>query len=237
MNIVIPMAGRGSRFKDTHQVPKPLIDINGKPMIVRALETLGLDGDYYFIVKNDEFVNDTIDAIKSVIPNPHITQIRDYTDGASRSALTVKYHINNLQELVIANCDQIMAYNPTQVLKRMREYDGAVITVDDNDPKHSYARIGDDGFVTEIVEKQVVSNQALVGIHYWKFGHSFVNSAEFMIHTEQTQNGEYYVGPTYNYLIDKGWHIGAVNIPKHQYIPVGTPADLTKYLNENRETI
>jgi dTDP-glucose pyrophosphorylase len=231
------MAGKGSRFKDTHQVPKPLIDINGKPMIVRALESLGFDGDYYFIVKNDEFYDETISAITSVIPNPHIIKINDYTDGAARSALLTKYHINNLQELIIANCDQIMSYNPMQVLKRLRENYGSVITVQDSDPKHSYARIGPDGFVTEIVEKQVVSNQALVGIHYWKFGHGFVNSIEHMIHTEQTQNGEYYVGPTYNYLIEKGWKIGCVEIPKHQYNPVGTPIDLNKYLDENRETI
>ena len=124
------MAGRGSRFKDTHQVPKPLIDINGKPMIVRALESLGFDGDYHFIVFNDEYCGDTISAITSVIPNPHIIKINSHTDGSARSALLAKYHINNLQELIIANCDQIMSYNPMQVLKRLRENYGSIITVD-----------------------------------------------------------------------------------------------------------
>jgi NDP-sugar pyrophosphorylase family protein len=237
MNILIPMAGKGSRFLDTHSTPKPLININGKPMITRALETLGFDGNYIFVVRNDEHINDTYQAIKRVIPNPIIVETKHVTDGASCTALLAKKHIDTLEELIIANCDQIMDYDCVSVLAQLRENYGGVVTIDDDSPKHSYARIGVDGYVTEIVEKQVVSNQALVGIHYWKFGHGFVNSAEYMIRTNQKANNEFYIGPTYNYLIEKKWKIGTVLLDKHQYIPVGTPDDLAKYLNESRKTV
>jgi NDP-sugar pyrophosphorylase family protein len=237
MNILIPMAGKGSRFHNTHAIPKPLIDINGKPMIVRAVETLGFDGNYIFVVRKDEHINDTYQAIKSIVSNPIIIETRYTTDGASCSALLAKRYIDTLEELIIANCDQIMDYDSKNVISQLRESMGSIVTIEDTNPKHSYARIGNDGYVTEIVEKQVVSNQALVGIHYWKYGHSFVNSAEHMIRINQQSNNEFYIGPTYNYLIEKQWKIGTVLLDKHQYIPVGTPDDLAKYLNESRKTI
>ena len=96
MNILIPMAGKGSRFLDTHSTPKPLIDINGKPMITYALETLGFDGNYIFVVRNDEHINDIYQAIKRVIPNPIIVETKHTTDGASCSALLAKKHIDTL---------------------------------------------------------------------------------------------------------------------------------------------
>jgi dTDP-glucose pyrophosphorylase len=234
INILIPMAGEGSRFKLTHNVPKPLITIDEKPMIVRAIESLGILGKYHFVVRDNEYMQQTIGAIYSTCPNPNIVSINYATEGSAESALVMESYIDKDSELIIANCDQIMNWNSYDVLSTLRKYDGAVVTIQDNDPKHSYVKT-EDGVAVQFVEKQVISNNALTGIHYWKHANYFFESAKRMIaDRKKSANGEYYIAPTYNYLIRDGMDIGICRIPNSNYHPVGTPEDLEKYLNENR---
>jgi NDP-sugar pyrophosphorylase family protein len=233
MNVVIPMAGEGSRFKQTHDVPKPLIDIKGKPMIVHAIESLGIKGKYHFIVRDNEFLQHTIDSILSVCDDPNIVTVTETTSGSATSALLLENMIDTNDELIIANCDQIMNWQSDAALEILRYYDGAVVTYNDNDPKHSYAKVVN-GFVEEIREKTVISNHALTGIHYWAHAGYFFDSARRMIQQGDRTNNEFYVGPTYNYLIRDGLDIGVCNIGKAHFFPVGTPQDLERYLNESR---
>ena len=111
INILIPMAGEGSRFKNTHSLPKPLISINDKPMIARAIESLGITGKYHFVVRNNEFMQQTIGAIYSICPDPNIVSVNYTPNGAAASALTMEDYIDKNDELIIANCDQIMNWN------------------------------------------------------------------------------------------------------------------------------
>ena len=129
MNIIIPMAGRGSRFAEKKILtPKPLIDVHGKPMIQRAVESLDLDGQWKFIIRIDEHMNRVSDMIRTIKPGANFINIDYVTEGPASSALLFKDDINNDEELIIANCDQIMEWTSSRFLDYVRHYDGAVVT-------------------------------------------------------------------------------------------------------------
>jgi NDP-sugar pyrophosphorylase family protein len=235
MNVVIPMAGLGSRFPRDQYLPKPLIDVNGRPMIIRVIESLGVDGRYHFIIRKDEYATILRDLLSRYLDGPRFIEISQVTDGPASSALLFKAQINNGNELVVANCDQIMAWNSELFFHNVRLYDGAVVTYHSDTEKNSYAKLDKRGLVLEIREKEVVSNVSLNGIHYWKRGADFVKSAEKMIAADdRASNGEFYVGPSYNYLISEGYAIGIYHIPNEQHHAVGVPFDLAKFLKYDK---
>lgn len=236
MNIVIPMAGEGTRFpRDKYKIPKPLIDINGKPMIQCAIESLGMLGTYHFIVRKDSYYDQVCTLLHKILPDAKIISVEETTEGPASSCLLFKDYIDNEEELVICNCDQIMWWDPELFLMTSRyyKYDGVVVTYYTNTEKNSYAKIDRKGFVTEIREKVVLSNISLNGIHYWRKGKYFVQSALDMIECDdRAPNGEFYVGPTYNHMIKKGLSVGVHHIPNEQHNPVGVPEDLKTYLDK-----
>jgi len=238
MNILIPMAGLGSRFPShTYPVPKPLIEVNGRPMISRAITSLNLEGNYLFVIAKNQFTELVKETILALKPTSKFIEIDYITEGPAVSALLFKKFIDTDDELVIANCDQIMEWNSENFLHNVRLYDGAVVTYHTDTDKNSYARLDEKGFVVEIREKEVISNVSLNGIHYWKKGKFFVSSAEKMIDLQdRAPNGEFYIGPTYNHMIRQGLKVGIYHIPNSQHHPVGVPDDLKKYLEyENKK--
>jgi NDP-sugar pyrophosphorylase family protein len=241
MNIVIPMAGKGSRFGDGYDLPKPLIDVNGEPMIVRALNTLGLIGQYHFVIRKDQWTNQTKELIRGNCGayEPKFIEIDYVTEGPASSVLLFENEISGGDELVVANCDQIMWWEPSIFLQNVRQpwLDGSVVTYWADTTKNSYAKLNRRGLVTEIKEKEVISNCSLNGIHYWKKGCYFINSAKAMIAAnDRAPNGEFYVGPTYNYMIKDGFTVGVYQIPNELHHAVGTPEDLEKYITLEKES-
>jgi len=235
MNIIIPLAGNGSRFNNIYNVPKPLIPVNGLPMISRAIQSLGFGAKYHFVIRDNEFKQQTIDAISSVCLNPTILSIDYLTEGTASSALLLQDYINSNEELIIANCDQITNWDSASILEKLQKYDGTVVTILSSDPKHSYVKLDNTSCAVQFAEKVVISNIALTGIHYWKHGSDFVNSATKMINMKnKAANGEFYIAPTYNYMIEVGKKIGICQVTKNELAFVGTPSDLTRYLDENR---
>lgn len=236
MNIVIPMAGEGTRFpRDTYKIPKPLIDIKGLPMIQRAIDSLQLSGTYHFVIRKDSYYDQVCSLLHKVLPNPKIISVEETTSGPASSCLLFKDYINTEEELVICNCDQIMWWDSDLFLTTARyyKYDGLVVTYSTTTPKNSYARIDRQGFVQEIKEKEVISDISLNGIHYWRKGKYFVQSAENMIECKNTApNGEFYVGPSYNHMIRSGLKVGIHHIPNYQHNPVGVPEDLELFLKK-----
>ncbi len=236
MNIVIPMAGEGTRFpRDTYKVPKPLINIKGSPMIQVALKSLGLVGTYHFVIRKDSYYDQVCHLLHSIFPDSKIISVDETTSGPASSCLLFKDYINNEDELVIANCDQIMWWDSDLFLTTARyyKYDGVIVTYSTNTPKNSYAKIDKEGFVEKIKEKEVISDISLNGIHYWRKGKYFVESAETMIKCNDTApNGEFYVGPTYNYMVNEGLKVGIHHIPNYQHNPVGVPEDLNLFLQK-----
>ena len=236
VNIVIPMAGLGSRFpRDKFYLPKPLIDVNGKPMITRALESLDIDGQYHFILRNDEFLKITKDVIAKTVKDPRFILVDHTTEGPACSVLLFKEFINTNDELVTANCDQIMEWSSKLFFHNARLYDGAVVTYYTDTDKNSYIKLDRQGRAIRLAEKEVISNIGLNGIHYWKRGSDFVDSTEAMIAADdRAPNGEFYIAPTYNYMIESGKEVGIYHIPNECHHPVGVPVDLERFLKYDK---
>jgi NDP-sugar pyrophosphorylase family protein len=237
MNIIIPMSGEGTRFpRDKYHVPKPLIQINGKAMIQHAIESLDLDGKYHFVIRQDSFYFQIFELLKIIVPDCKIITVDETTSGPACSALLFENEINNNKELVIANCDQIMWWDSGLFLQTARyyKYDGIIVTYETDTPKNSFCKIDKNGLVLEVKEKEVISNISLNGIHYWRKGLYFLESARAMIESRDTApNGEYYIGPTYNYMINKFNHkVGIHHIPNWQHNPVGVPEDLQTFIEK-----
>ena len=236
MNIVIPMAGGGTRFaKAGYVLPKPLIDVNGKPMIQRVVENLdfGISAKYTFIVQRDHY--DRFDLGRRLDRLAHdcnIICIDGVTEGAALTVLLARHIINNDQPLVIANSDQLMEWDNRLFLQLAREYDGVIFTFLSESPKHSYAKIDKEGVVTEVAEKIVISPNATVGVYYWKKGMDFVDAAEDMVFTGETANGEYYVCPAFNNAIKAKKRISI--LPVDYMHGLGTPEELKKYLGTKK---
>lgn len=238
MIILIPAVGKGERFKGSkHKVPKPNITVDGLPMLVQSAKSLGLTGTFIFLVRENEFRDHLVKEIYKEFPKAKIGVVSHDTEGAAATALIAEDFLNNNEELIIANCDQVMnqqSWNIDLVLKQLRKYDAGLVTINSQDTKHSYA-VTQDNFVVEVVEKNVVSEIALTGIHYFKHASDFVTSAKDMIaNGRRSHNGEYYIGPTYNELIKSGKKVGICMIPNHAIHFIGTPDDLEQY--ESRKT-
>lgn len=234
INILIPMAGLGSRFADAgYTKPKPLIDVNGVPMIKAVVDSLGIEGQYIFIVQKTHSVQyHLLDVLDDIAPGCKVVEIDGMTDGAARTALAARDLINNDDVLVIANSDQIVRWDSDQFLFWFPEFDGITAVFEASDPKWSYVK-GEPNRVTEVAEKQVISNKANVGIYGWARGSDYVKYAEQMIAKDIRTNGEFYIAPVYNEAIADYKHIYA--FPVLEMHGVGTPEDLDTYLETQND--
>ena len=238
VNVVIPMAGLGKRFSDDGFMrPKPLIKINDVPMIQKAIESLGIDGRYIFITRKTEYSEEIHEHLRRIKPECLIREIDYVTDGPASTVNLVRDEINNDDQLVVANCDQIMWWDGGAFIYycQYHEFDGVIVTYVCDSTKNSYARIDMNGLVQEIREKEVISDISLNGIHYWRRGLDFINSYDKMVEEDdRAVNGEFYVGPSYNQMIKRQNRVGIYHIPRCQHHAVGTPDDLREYIrNEN----
>lgn len=253
LNIVVPMAGLGSRFiKAGYKVPKPFIDINGAPMIQRVVENLMPYEPHRFIFlarrEHERYIKTQMSFAIDVI------YVDEVTEGAACTVLLAKDLINNDDPLVIANSDQLVEWNDSKggiALRRKwfsfwwkesntlqdminkasaRELDGIIATFYASHPKWSYAKLGNDNLVTEVAEKKPISNHATVGIYYYRHGSDFVKYATRMMVHDIRVNGEFYVCPVFNQFIEVGRKIGIY--PVRTMYGLGTPEDLQGYLND-----
>ena len=232
LNVLIPMAGAGSRFADAgYAFPKPLIDVNGKPMIQAVVDNLAIDATYTFIVQKEHYEKYNLSYLLGLIaPNCNIVQVDGLTEGAAVTALLAKEFINNDQPLVMANSDQIIDWSSRNFLYELatKNADGGIATFKATHPKWSYAKVSDSGLVTEVAEKKPISDDATVGVYYWKHGSDFVKYAEQMIAKDIRVNNEFYVCPVFNEAISDGKNVYAV--PVKAMYGIGTPEDLNYYL-------
>ena len=232
MKVLIPMAGAGSRFeKAGYTFPKPLIDVRGKPMIQTVVENINIDAEHIYIVRKEHYEKYNLRQLLNLItPNCKIIQVDHLTEGAACTTLLAKEFINCDEPLLIANSDQFVEWDSNEFMYSMigDQIDGGIGTFHNTHPKWSYVRQDSNGFVTEVKEKEVISNVATVGIYYWKHGSDYVKYAEQMIHKNIRVNNEFYVAPTYNEAIQDGKKIKIFNVDKMWGL--GTPEDLDNYL-------
>lgn len=236
LNILIPMAGKGMRFKEAgYTFPKPLIEINGKSMIEVVVNNLKPDFEhrFVFICQQEHLDRYGLKALLTLIaPGCVVLPIRTVTEGAACTALLASDFIDNSDELVIANSDQFIDTKLGDFISfaRSQDVDGAILTFPATHPKWSFVKTDSQGYVVEVAEKKPISNEATVGIYYFKEGKTFVHSAKEMIRKDIRVNGEFYVCPVYNEMILNSMKIKPYKIKAEKMHGLGTPEDLNIFL-------
>lgn len=238
LNIVLPMAGRGSRFADAgYAMPKPFIPIHGVPMIKVVVDNLTPACEHRFIFVCQQTHIDAynlVPLLKSYAENVEVIGINGITEGQVCTALLAEKFFNNDEPLMSANTDQYIDFEIDEYLEAMRarDLDGLIMTMKASDPKWSYAKTGADGLVVETAEKQVISDDATVGIYNFAKGRDLVRAARRMIREDLRVNGEFYTCPCYNYLIKAGKKIGVYPIgeDRNGMYGLGVPDDLEFFI-------
>ena len=228
------MAGAGSRFQQAgYTFPKPLIDVEGKPMIQLVVENLNIEANYIFVVQKEHRIKYNLDTLLNLIaPNCKIVEVDGITEGAACTALLAKDFIDNENPLFFANSDQFVEWDSNEFMYKMNETeaDGGIVTFKATHPKWSFAKINSEGFVTEVAEKNPISDIATVGVYYWKRGSDYVKYAEQMKEKNKRVNNEFYVCPVFNEAIEGGSKIRIFEIEKMWGL--GTPEDLEVFLKQ-----
>jgi HAD superfamily hydrolase (TIGR01509 family) len=232
LNVLIPMAGAGSRFEQAgYTFPKPLIDVRNKPMIQVVIENLNLEANYIYVVQKAHREKYNLDTLLNLLtPGCKIVETDGLTEGAACTALLAKEYIDNSNPLFFANSDQFVEWDSNEFMYKMNETeaDGGIVTFTATHPKWSFAKIDEKGLVVEVAEKKPISDIATVGYYYWKHGSDFVKYAEEMIEENIRVNNEFYVCPVFNQAIKDCKQIRTFNV-KGMW-GLGTPEDLKNYL-------
>jgi HAD superfamily hydrolase (TIGR01509 family) len=236
LNVLIPMAGAGSRFEQAGYVfPKPLIEVNGKPMIQAVVENLNFDSQHTFIVQKSHRSKYSLDfMLRLISPDCNVVEVDGLTEGAACTTLLAKDIINNDNPLILANSDQYVDWNVSEFMYKMQEQDvdAGIVCFNSTHPKWSFAKVDEHGYVTEVAEKQPISDIATVGIYFWKKGSDYVKYAEQMIGKNLRYNNEFYVCPVFNEAIADGKKIKIFMAEKMWGI--GTPEDLNYFLEHHK---
>jgi dTDP-glucose pyrophosphorylase len=243
LKIVVPMAGLGMRFQEAgYSFPKPLIEVSGKPMIELVIKNLKptCPHKFVFICQKEHYEKYSLNEIFNNLvgrENYDCVQLTATTQGAACTVLTAIDYINGDDDIIIANSDQLIDIKIDDYINYSRQSgaDGTIMTFESSHPKWSYARLDASQSVSEVAEKKVISNQATVGIYYFKEGRDFIQAAGKMMAKDIRVNNEFYVCPTYNELIIDGKTIKIWNIKPEQMHGLGTPEDLNKYLSLSSE--
>jgi dTDP-glucose pyrophosphorylase len=237
INIVIPMAGLGSRFsKYGFKNIKPLIPLNGKTFIEWSIESVdfkNIQTQFIFVIleEHKDILNEHLKKIK---PDCIIISIPKLTRGAVESSLAAEKYINNDIPLIITNSDQIFEWNKEKYIDYITntDTDADVIVVSSDTNKFSYIELDENNYGVRLTEKEVISNNGLVGIHYWKKGMYFVESGKELIERNIRTNNEFYISLSYNILIENNMKVTCYKLENtDNYLSIGTPEQVFDYLD------
>lgn len=238
LNIVIPMAGAGSRFKaEGYDLPKPFIDINGKMMIERVLDGINYPNAHYTLIIQKQFEIDNKEQLEKLSKRYHVAfiSVERLTQGACCTALATHEIINNSLPVVFADSDNI--FNNQAFCSFVddcfaRNLDGSLLTFNTDKDCFSFAKTDDKGIVTETKEKEAISNHAITGVYMFAHGADFVKCAtDMLIYGDKAKN-EFYMSNVYNWAVKKGLKIGVYDITSADWDCVGTPSQLKEYLEK-----
>lgn len=244
INLVIPAAGLGSRFRTRGiETPKPLIEIKGIPMIAWVIGNFDLQNDdkIFIISRKDDGLPEKIGKyLDKFRKNIEFIEILQLTDGAASTIEFALRKIDSSNPVLSANSDQFVSadFSPFMKLVRSGDSAGQILLMRAEGNKWSYVKRNLEGQIVSVVEKKQISDEATVGIYGWRDARIALDSITTMKNHQHTINGEYYVAPSYNYL-DKEfnkistYNIGNVETEVHG---LGTPEDLEIFLaNPNIE--
>lgn len=242
LNIVMPIAGRGDRFRKAgYRLPKPLIPVHGRPMVELVVDNIRprRPHRFVFLALQEHLEQYPLgDALQQIVPNCIIVPVKHVTEGAACTVLLAREHIDTPEPLMIANSDQWVDVDIEQYLDALADRDGLIMTMRANHPKWSYAAVDGSGRVARVAEKDPISEEATVGIYSFAHGQDFVRGAQQMIEKQLRVNQEFYVCPVYNELIGWGakigvYPVGALGKGMHG---LGTPEDLELFLKQPLRT-
>lgn len=234
------MAGEGSRFaKAGWTTPKPLIELNGQPLFKHAIGSVAAEGivmKYSFIVRQEHIEKYGIDkGIKSFLPDANIFSVLKTTRGAVETCLMAESAIADDDAVIVMDCD--LEFRSKKFIAIIKEIlaqsvddtnGGALVSFESNEPRYSYAAIGENGFVTRTAEKEVISNHALCGAYFFSTGRRFKQIAHQLLDEPEFKKPEYYVSLLYNYILADGEKVYLA--PMEEYYSYGTPEELQRYL-------
>jgi NDP-sugar pyrophosphorylase family protein len=228
LNILIPASGQGQRFKDCgYTTPKPFIDVNGETMIQRVISNMTPNkyGHKILIMPLKEW-----EGKFNISPEIGKVFVDEITKGAANTALLAREYIDTDDPLIIASCDQLVDWNIDDFIEKSKGLDGNLLTFKSDNLAHSFCEVKK-GKVVRTAEKEVISDNANVGIYYFGTGRDFVTAAEIMIDKKDTFNDEYYIAKVYNHLIEMGkTNVEIYELPVENVHILGTPTKLREYL-------
>lgn len=240
LHIVMPMAGEGSRFANAGwTTPKPLIELNGEPLFKHAISSVAAEGivlKYSFIVRHEHIEKYGIDAgIKAFLPAANIFSVMKTTRGAVETCLIAESAIADDDAVIVMDCDlEFRSKKFIEIIKDILAQPmeaangGALVSFESNEPRYSYAALGEDGFVTRTAEKEVISNHALCGAYFFSTGKRFKQIAHQLLDEPEFKKPEYYVSLLYNYLLADGEKVCLASM--EEYYSYGTPEELKRYM-------
>jgi HAD superfamily hydrolase (TIGR01509 family) len=235
LRIVIPMAGEGKSFERAgFTFPKPLIDIQGKPMIQRVVENINADAKFIFVVLKEHFERYSLSHLLNLIaPGCDIVVLDKPTEGALVTVLTARKYIENEHPLAVVNADQVIDWNSNEFFYAMDadECDGGIVTFTSTHPKWSFVKLREDGFVGEVAEKKPISDMATAGVYYFRRGEELVRRADRMIEKDIRTRGEFFFVPVFNEFVSDNKKIRA--FPVQKVWGLGTPEDVDAFVKKN----
>ncbi len=239
MNILIPLAGTANKFKEAgYSFPKALVEVVGKPLVQWTIENfVPLNGRYIFIVNSSDATGYNIDyTLKMLVENNVIIKQHDFAQGAACSALLAVDHIDNEEELIVAAGDQYIKKDICKIIDHFRDSnaDGGIITFNSVHPQYSYAIVDKDGWISEVAEKKPISNNATVGIYWYRKGRDFIDAVKMMIKKEDMTNGQFYICPAFNQMLLMNKAIINYTIEKESFISFGTPEKVRLYNSKGK---
>lgn len=240
LHIIMPMAGEGSRFlKEGWTTPKPLIELKGLPLFKRAIGSVHIADvpmKYSFIVRQEHIDKYGIDkGIKAFLPEAEIFSVLQTTRGAVETCLLAESAIDDEDGVIVMDCD--LEFRSKEFLKIISDIlsypaskseGGALVSFESDQPRYSYAELGEDGYVVRTAEKEVISNHALCGAYFFSTGKRFKEIAHQLLNEPEFKKPEYYVSLLYNYMLAEGEKVRLA--PMEDYYSYGTPEELKLYL-------
>lgn len=240
LHIIMPMAGEGSRFlKEGWTTPKPLIELKGTPLFIRAINSVRIDRvsmKYSFIVRQEHIDKYRIDEqIKAILPQANIFSVLKTTRGAVETCLMAETAIKEEDGIIVMDCD--LEFRSKEYIDGIKNIlcqplekvnGGMLVSFESNLPKYSYAEVNEDYKVIRTAEKEVISNHALCGAYFFSSGKGFLTAAHRLLNEQNFSKPEFYVSLLYNYLLKNGEIVKLAKMEKyHSY---GTPEELKRYL-------
>ena len=236
LNILIPMASPAKFNENEFRYPKPLIEINGKPMIELAIEmfkSIKQEKKFIFLVNRSDCQSFYLDSVLQLLTNNkcEIIQLEKPTRGAACTALLAIQQINNSDPLIISNGDHVIDYDLNNVVDHFqkRHVDGGTICFESVHPKWSFVRLDENDKIIETAEKRPLSKNAIAGFYYFRKGKDFVSGAKKNIQKDVNVGGNYFVAPVMNELVLDNKNLEIFSIPSSSYHNFYSPHMIKEY--------